>query len=468
MRRRWPPSLASVLGLGFGVWGLGLGVRALDDNSFLTHLATGRLILGGGIPQRDPYSLSAAGEPWVVQSWLASTLYGTVDRWWGGAGLLVMTGLLTAALALAVWALTAPAVSLLPRIAVAAVVVGVGAGVWSERPLLIGLLLFATTLLVTERKVDPRWLVPVMWVWANSHGSFPFGLVALAGLAGGRRLAGERPDRELRALAWATGGVLLAAVNPLGPRLLVFPLELLGRSGFLRHVAEWQPPGFHLLAERLFLVEVVVAVLALARRRSWRQALPMVVFVPAALLASRNIGVASLALVPGLAAGLTGLGTLDGSRRSRPVTVAFGAVAACAARVVASAAVSDDAFDFDRYPTRQLAWLQAEGHLGDEGRIVTTDRVGNYLEAVLGTEADVYFDDRYDMYPSGVLDDYLTLHDGGSGWESVLDDYGATAVLWPRTEPLGELLTASPAWHVVLADERWVVALPRREEGDGP
>ena len=35
-------------------------------------------------------------------------------------------------------------------------------------------------------------------------------------------------------------------------------------------------------------------------------------------------------------------------------------------------------------------------------------------------------------------------------------------------EPLAALLTASPDWHVVLADDHWLVAVPRREEGDGP
>ena len=76
-RRRWPPTLAFVLGAGLTVWAASIGLSRISDNSFMTHLATGRLICGRhGIPSHDPYSFTAHGSSWVVQSWLASLLYG--------------------------------------------------------------------------------------------------------------------------------------------------------------------------------------------------------------------------------------------------------------------------------------------------------------------------------------------------------------------------------------------------------
>ncbi len=81
--RRWPPVTSFVLGVGFAVWGLSIGIDQISDNSFFTHLATGRLILSSGIPHHDVYSFTAAGDPWVVQSWLASVLYGWIDSWFG-------------------------------------------------------------------------------------------------------------------------------------------------------------------------------------------------------------------------------------------------------------------------------------------------------------------------------------------------------------------------------------------------
>src|SRR4051812_27067033 len=79
-RRPRGVSAAAVLVLGAVVWGLKLGLHPLDDNSFLTHLAAGRLILHSGIPRVDPFSSTALGTPWVVQSWLVAALYGVAER----------------------------------------------------------------------------------------------------------------------------------------------------------------------------------------------------------------------------------------------------------------------------------------------------------------------------------------------------------------------------------------------------
>ena len=68
---------------------------------------------------------------------------------------------------------------------------GDGRGGWVERPLLFGLLALCLLLLAAEGRLDPRWLVPTMWLWVYTHGSFPLGLVAVGLLAIGRRLDHE-------------------------------------------------------------------------------------------------------------------------------------------------------------------------------------------------------------------------------------------------------------------------------------
>ncbi|MBK9181315.1 MAG: hypothetical protein IPM45_17450 [Acidimicrobiales bacterium] len=472
MRRLVHPSLGAVVGLAFALWGLVIGLQPLGDNSFLTHLATGRLILDGGIPRADPYSFTASGLTWVVQSWLASLVYGLVDRWWGGHGLQLLTGALTAALALLVWRLTRPAEQLLGRIALAGVVLAVGTGAWSERPLLVGLVLLALTLVVLGDDGPPPWvLVPVFWLWVNVHGSFPLGLVAIVVVALGRWFDARRPARDLlrldalrqtrgtRALGWAVAGTLLGAVNPLGPRLLVFPVELLGRSDVLQFVVEWQAPTFTGWWQRLFLVQVAAAVLVLTRRPSWCLGLVLASFLPLALISSRNVAVASLVLVAAMAPQAKGLGTIGTARRSLAVTL--GAVALVAGGAVAvAAALSSPAFRFDGYPVAALAWADGEGLLGPDQRVVTPDLVGNYLEYRRGADANVFVDDRYDMYPREVVDDLVVLHQGGERWQEVLDDWDTTAVVWPADLPLSTILETSPAWRIAYADDDWVVAVP--------
>ena len=63
--------LSTLLGACAALVGAGIGARRLDDNSFLTHLATGRLMLEDGIVRTDAFTWTSAGEPLVVQSWLA-------------------------------------------------------------------------------------------------------------------------------------------------------------------------------------------------------------------------------------------------------------------------------------------------------------------------------------------------------------------------------------------------------------
>ena len=96
---------------------------------------------------------------------------------------------------------------------------------WTERPFLFGAIGLALTIFAADDRIDPRWMVPIMWVWVNTHGSFPFAVVLLVLLAAGRWLD-ERvtPAVELRALAWTVGGTLLGGLNPIGPRILVFPV----------------------------------------------------------------------------------------------------------------------------------------------------------------------------------------------------------------------------------------------------
>lgn len=455
---RRAPSAAAVTGGAFVVAALVVGLRPLSDNSFLTHLATGRLLLDGGVPTTDPYTFTTAGEPWVVQSWLASLVYGVVESVLGTPALVVLHGGLCAAVTALAWRLSRPAGTLVARALLAALLVGMGSSAWLERPFLMGIVLLGVVLLAADGGLRARWLLPAGWVWVNVHGSFPLGVLALVLLAAGRRLDGERPVTELGALRWLVAGVLLGAVNPLGPRLLVFPVELLGRSDVLRHIEEWQPPTFEYTWQWLFLGLVAVTGLAVLRRRSWRSALPAVVFTAMALLSARNLAVAAVVLVPAAAAGLR-VGGRTGDGRSGATTLAAWGLAAVAL-VATVTTLGRPGLSFDRYPVAALEWAGDRGLLDAGTRLVAPDRVGNYREVTEGAHAAVFVDDRYDLFARPLVDDYVTLVVAGEGWEDVLARWDAGAVLWSRSMPLADAIDGSAAWRVVWDDGRWLVALP--------
>jgi hypothetical protein len=453
------PRVSTVVGAGFVVWGLAIGLAPLHDNSFLTHLSTGRLIVAHGVPRNDPYSFTAPGDTWVVESWLASFLYGLTERVAGGHGLQVLHAAATAALAALVWALTRPARQLPGRAIAAVAALVVGSGYWSPRPLLLALVLLAGVILMAETEGGRPWmLVPLMWVWVNVHGSWPLGLVYLALRMAGRRADGTAMGRLPRLAGAAVVGSAAGAVNPVGAGLLTYPWVVLSRHQAFAHIAEWQPPSFTDPLTVLVAAEVVlVAVLLVVRRGTVEDALVTVVFAAGATLAARNLPVAALVVTPVLARGLAGLGTVAGVRRGRVPAAAL-VVWGAAGALALGGALQAPAYDLAAYPVAEVTWMQR--HALVPGPTIAPDYVGNYLEFRFGPRAQVFLDDRVDLFPSGVEGAYGTLLHGAPGWRGTLDTSGAAALLWPRNLPLAHLVAGDRRWAVVVRDRRWVVAVP--------
>ncbi len=456
--RRTQLDAGKLFGAVGALWGFAIGAQPLFDNSLFTHLVTGRLILQTGtIPSSDPYSFTAPGIDWVVQSWLVSWLYAGVEAWFGVFGLRLFIGFVTGLVGVLVWQLTRPARTIAGRMIAAGFVLAIGSEMWSGRPLVVGLALLCVALLAADGRLDPRWLVPAMWLWVNSHGSFPLGLVALGCLVLGRRLDGGDARVELSALRWAAIGTLAGVVSPVGPKLLLFPVELLQRADGLRKIVEWSSPDFSVAYGRIFLVQLMLAVLLLVRRPSWRAAIPMIVFGAAALFALRNITAASIVLVPGMARGLRDLRSIRSGDRS-PVLLAAAGLLFAGLLAATVSLLGRPAFALGSYPQRAVAWLDQHDRRGAGHRLLHSDVNGNYLELLYGPDATVFFDDRVDMYPPDLLRSYVALLQGRPGWEELLDRCAIDTVLWDRTKPLSQLLAGSPRWRITYQDDSVMVA----------
>ncbi|MCP3910123.1 MAG: hypothetical protein GY713_04120 [Actinomycetia bacterium] len=457
--RAWGPILGLVL---VGIAALE-AARPLGDNSFLTHLSTGRLILeGGGLPVSDPYTFTSAGESWIAQSWFASVLYALVEAGSGGLGLRLLHMSLVAVLAALVWWLTSPAVAPTTRLVVAAPVIMLGLSRWSERPHLLGLIGLALVLAALQGRIDPRLLVPVMWVWVNSHGSFPLAFALV-----GAWLMGALMDRRgvgpaLTTLAWVVAGVLVAGLNPYGPRLWVFPLELMGRSDVLReYVKEWQPIGIGQRSAMIFAVIVLLAVLAASRTRRWAEVLPAVGFAVGAFMSIRNTAPATIVMIPVLVRGLTGeeIGRLPpvSAATARRVMTALTGVFALA--VVALLGVVPS-WDWEGYPTVSLDKATDLGLTDPSVRLVARDFVGNLRAFREGANQSIFIDDRYELHDEELISDQAQLLNGIS-WEEILDRYRADVVLWEADTELGQALVESDQWETIESEPGWIMACRR-------
>jgi len=456
--------LARSVGWLLAAVGFMVGARPIADNSFLTHLATGHLILARhGVPAVDPYSATAAGEPWTVQSWLVSIVYAVLDEALGPWAIRAFHGVLAAGIVLGLWRLVAPARQLVTRVALVTAAIVIGTALWSPRPLLVGLAALVLTLQVVQGLRPRWWLVPLFWVWVNSHGSFALGLALVGAVAVGAAVDQRRwwPRSEARTCLAAGAGALLGTLNPLGWRLLWFPVELLRRGGSLRRVAEWRAPDFQSVPERVYLLLLVVVVLAAARRASWRQLAPALGFYAAGLMAVRNLGLASLVIMALLAPSLSGLrGGLE-ARGSASLTRVLGALSAAALAVSAVTVAVSPALVLTSYPTASVDWLAERGLVAADGiRLGHRETVGNYLTWRFGPEARVFMDDRFDFYPADVIEDHNALVLGGD-MAPVLERHRFDVVLWAAESPLARWLARDADWDVVRVDGDWIVACRR-------
>lgn len=253
-----------------------------DDPDLWWHLKLGQTMWSTGqIPSTDQFSFTAHGSYWIAHEWLSQTiLYGVYQ-----AGGLVGLQIGFCIVASLIVGLTYLLCSLWSGTWKVALVGGMGALVFltvslSIRPLLLGHLFLVLELLLLYAGIAKGRLVwmaalPVLFViWANSHGSFLFGLALLCATVAGHcfrfegwKLRRTGTARELKWLGIVVALCMLAPlVNPVGPALAVYPIDvLLFQPDNTGSIQEWaaldlfEPRGMGLVGVLAFVIAMVVA-----------------------------------------------------------------------------------------------------------------------------------------------------------------------------------------------------------------
>lgn len=461
------PSLDALFTAVFALFGWGVGIERLSDNSFFWHLKTGGLILDQGIPHADPFSYTAPGADWVAQSWLAELLYGVVDRSFGAFGLRVMGGIVGVAIAVLAFRLALRITG--DRIRAALLTVAALGGlytIWSERPLLFGVLFLLLVLWVVEVPTSalgrrPLIALPIIfWLWANVHGTFALGFAYLGLHFVGRWLDGHRPweGRERTLLTGSVIAGLATFANPYGLSLVLFPIDLLRRGDVLRNVIEWSSPDFHHVRGYAFALWIVVFAAVAARatnRMSRRDLIVAVPFLLLGLWALRNIALAPLVGLP-IAARAVAV-TRPSLRAQAPRALGIGVAAALGvlALAIGIRAAGQPDYALDSYPVKAIDAVARQDLLGK--RLLVDDADGGYLILRSWPEQQVFFDDRFDMYPLDVIDDFTTVSTGKPGWDQVLEGHDVEVIVWERSRILTQLLRQTDDWDVTYQDQDYVL-----------
>ena len=243
----------ALLGAGVLTALIAVGDRLLTDPDTQWHIAVGaRIWRDGAVPWTDPFSHTFAGAPWLAKEWLAQLALFAAHAAGGWTAVVVLTA---ACLALTFALLFA---WLERRLRASAAVAATLASIvfvaphFLARPHVFGL--FALLVWITglsnaaeEGRAPSPWLLPVLVLWANLHGSFTIAY-PLAGLVGLDALVAAGPGERATLLRrWAVFGVasiLAGLVTPYGLGALLVTATLFGSGESLPFIKEWQPIGF--------------------------------------------------------------------------------------------------------------------------------------------------------------------------------------------------------------------------------
>jgi tetratricopeptide (TPR) repeat protein len=492
-RRRWGLPVALALA---GLAALA-ALTPVVDSDIWWHLAAGReMVATRRLLTVDPFSLSAAGRPWIDVHWLFQLGAFALHALGGLLALVAAKAALVAAGALILLAAVTRAVPDDARAAARApLLVALPAALLAARhlllvrPVILTLVFLALFLLVLEdhraggRARRLLWLPGIQVVWANCQGLSALGpaLVAAAALGGllAQATGGrELPARGTRQLLGALAMCLLAsAVTPYGLRALALPLELLSRLApddgnvFSANIAENVPPWVlersqpgQLLPLGLALAAVAGSFAVARGQRVFGRALAVAGFAALALMANRNVLLFYWVAVPlAVMNAAPAAARLHARLRARQprlagLPAAVTGLAVLLAAGAGGAALRAETPLYEPAPFRIPAGAALRIAAGPGGgRVFAADHYGGYLIWTLYPLAKPYIDTRLVLRTADEYAEFLALADYPARF-AAFDrrhrfDWVALPTVFPdRYLGLVQTLARDPAWRLVYTD----------------
>lgn len=473
----WPLLVAVLVVLGsLGSAGF---AGVLADPDIYWHIATGQRILEqGSVPRFDPFSHTAPGVPWVPHHWLSELGIALVFRWASWPGLAVLASLLFAG-TLAymtrflvdrmepVHALlfTALAASLL----LSHLLVRPHVLVWPLIAIWAGELVRA----VEQRRLPAWWLLPLMTLWANLHGSFTLGFVIFIFVALEAVLGLPSEERWTAALRWSVyAGLSVAAamLTPSGLLGLQHSLEVARRPQVLSNIIEWRSPDFQQFQPIELWLMLMLGIACTGRMRlPWWRLLLVLGLTHMALQHQRHASILGLVAPLMIAAPLARQWrvTAGAGRDAESLDRLFLALSAparskaLAAAAVLTACLIGASLYSGRYApaagNTPDAALRAAMTAGATGPVLNSYSFGGYL---IYRGIPVFIDGRAEqLYGDALVRQYLAalqLVDTES-LSMLLDKYRIGWTLLQPGTPAVALLDHLPGWRRVYSDAIGIV-----------
>jgi MFS family permease len=306
---RWLRPLVLVLA---AVLLIGMFSRPFGHSDAWWHLKTGQYIVETHkLPVPDPFSFTTAssrltypGEEQIrhfnlTHEWLSQVVFYLVYSVGGFGGVVLMRALLVS-LFCALVGLTAQyrGAGFYGSLAAALLAASVMPILATDRPQVITYALLALTVYLLETRRFLWALPPIFLFWANAHGGFVIGWIAIGAYCAESlflRWRGKPVADERRLWLVAVASVAVAALNPNGLRIIQV---LMGyhRSPLQSTLIEWQPTNYWEISPFNGVLYGSMLILVWARGKARVvDCLMLTLFAVAALTSVRNIFLIALA-----------------------------------------------------------------------------------------------------------------------------------------------------------------------------
>lgn len=477
------PSLADMLFLSIFLYlCLSQGMQLLVDCDTGYHIRAGEWILENhSIPRMDIFSFHTPTISWTAHEWLSEVIMALVHQVSGLTGIVVFFSFLLA--------LTYYLLFLMIRdeegnilIAVFVILLATAASQvhWLARPHVFSLLLLVPWYQILEeyRKGTRKrlYLLPlIMLFWVNLHGGYLSGFILL-----GIYLVGELPaslSRNSKDKAEALQRfkhffitilicIPVACLNPYGYHILLFPFDLMSNKLLMDHVPEFMSPNFHEPSPFKYLLLLLIAVLAVSRKRlSCKDLLLLLVFLNMSLYSVRYITLFAIIAAPILVRQTDIL--LNDShgrfaealkRRARNIDgidmtaggILWPILAVLAMVVAVNLSAIHYEFDPKKKPVAAVRYLE-KANL--KGNMFNDDEFGDYLIYASWPRYKVFFDGRSDMYGTALLKDYMKIRSFEDGWEKTIDKYGIKWIFYDTDSQFARYLEERDDWKLIYQDK---------------
>ena len=467
------PALMAVLLIAVAL--IGAESRLIDPDTWW-HVAVGEQILKTHTwPTSDTFSFTARGAHWIAYEWLGEVFLALPAQAAGLVGLAWFQKAMVVVISLLIYLYSYLVCGNSKAACIASgVVLPLAPVTFTLRPQMFGYIFLLLTLiclqLFRQRHEKALWFLPPLFViWANTHGTFVFGLfvigvcwiTGLFSFRAGGLIAQKMPQpQRVKLLLTLMFCVLALLITPYGSQIAANPFEMATAQPLnIANIQEWQPLSLAFPAGMYVFVFAIALFLAqIVLQLSYKlEEIVLLMFALYAAIAHLRFAMIFVLFVAPMVATILArwVPPYDPAKDKFLLNVAIIALVLVAfIKFRPSERQLEASLALD-YPVQAVQYLrehpQPVGMFNEYGW-------GGYLISQLGPAQPVFIDGRADLYEySGVFPDYMVAASGQLAALRILARHDIRSCVLNRSSALAALLAQSPGWKQVYSDDLSVI-----------